>query len=111
MKVSNSKVGPSQGKIDAGKAGKAEGAQSLKKDMKAQSVLGALSPKEAKDGSKVDVSERAQLMQKAKDIASNNSVDEAKVARLQKMIDEGKYEVDSEKIADRLMDEHMLIPD
>lgn len=108
MKVSNSKVGPSQGKLDAGKTGKAGAADGLKKDMKSQSVLGG---KEAKDGSKVDVSERAQLMQRAKDIASNNSVDEAKVARLQKMIDEGKYEVDSEKIADRLMDEHMLIPD
>ena len=30
---------------------------------------------------------------------------------LQKMIDEGKYSVDSDKIADRLVDEHMLIPD
>jgi flagellar biosynthesis anti-sigma factor FlgM len=61
--------------------------------------------------SKVDVSERAQMMQKAKDIASNDSVDEAKVARLQKMIDEGNYKTDASTIADRLVDEHMNFPE
>ena len=108
MKVTNSKVGAGNGKLDSAKTGKAEGAQGLRKDMKAG---GPLSAKDVKDGSKVDVSERAQMMQKAKDIASDTSVDEAKVARLQKMIDEGKYSVDADKIADRLVDEHLLIPD
>jgi flagellar biosynthesis anti-sigma factor FlgM len=52
------------------------------------------------------------MMQKAKDIASQPmTVDEAKVARLQKLIDEGKYKVDSQSIADRLVDEHLAIPD
>ena len=107
MKVSNNKIATTSGKLDAAKTGKADATQGLKKDLKT-SALGA---KEMKDGAKVDVSERAQLMQKAKDIASESSIDEGKVARLQKMIDEGKYEVDADKIADRLMDEHMLIPD
>lgn len=64
------------------------------------------------DSTKVDVSERAQQIKKAKEIASKdiNSVDEAKVARLQKMIDEGKYKVDAESIADRLVDEHLNMP-
>lgn len=61
--------------------------------------------------SKVDVSDRAQMMQKAKEIASNNMVDEAKVARLQKMIDEGQYKTDAGAIADKLIDEHMSFPD
>lgn len=108
MKVSNSKIGGLPGKLDTGKAGKADSTQGLKKDLK---TGGPLSAKEGKDGSKVDVSERAQLMQKAKDLASGSSVDETKVARLQKMIDEGKYSVDADKIADRLVDEHLLIPD
>jgi flagellar biosynthesis anti-sigma factor FlgM len=60
---------------------------------------------------RVDVSDRAQQMQKAKDIAGNSSVDEAKVARLQKMIDEGKYKVDADSVADRLVDAHMLFPE
>jgi len=58
---------------------------------------------------KINVSERAQAMQKAKDIASNRSVDEAKVARLQKMIDDGKYRVDAKAVADRLVDEHIMM--
>jgi negative regulator of flagellin synthesis FlgM len=57
--------------------------------------------------SKINMSERAQMMQKAKSIASADSVDEARVAHLQKMIDSGNYKVDAEAIADRLVDEHI----
>lgn len=66
----------------------------------------------AANSTRVDVSERGQQIKKAKEIASKdlNSVDEAKVARLQKMIDEGKYKVDAESIADRLVDEHLNMP-
>ncbi len=64
------------------------------------------------NSTRVDVSERGQQIKKAKEIASKdlNSVDEAKVARLQKMIDEGKYKVDAEAIADRLVDEQLNMP-
>jgi len=95
--------------MDAGKLGKADTASSLSKDVKA----GGLSNKDAvKNSAKVDVSDRAQLMQRAKDIASRpDTIDEAKVARLQKMIDEGNYKVDADSIADRLVDEHLTIPD
>jgi flagellar biosynthesis anti-sigma factor FlgM len=108
MKVTNKPLGGTPGKVETGKAGKADAAHGMKNGSKAG---GLASAKDLKDGSKVDVSERAQLMQKAKDIASEQSVDEGKVAHLQKMIDEGKYSVDADKIADRLVDEHMLIPD
>ena len=60
-----------------------------------------------KSSSKVDLSDRAQMMNQAKNIASQESVDEAKVARLQKLIDEGRYNVDASKIADGLVDEHL----
>jgi flagellar biosynthesis anti-sigma factor FlgM len=64
------------------------------------------------DSSKVQLSERAQLMSRAKEIASKTSVDNSeKVARLQKMIDEGKYSVDSAAVADRMVDTHMEFPD
>lgn len=57
---------------------------------------------------KVDVSSRAQEMKRAKELATPNSdVDEAKVARLQALIDKGQYKVDAGAIADRLMDEQM----
>ncbi len=63
------------------------------------------------DSAKVEVSERAQSIKKAKELATpDNTVDEAKVARLQKMIDEGKYNVDASAIADKMVDEHLLMP-
>lgn len=107
MKVSNNKIGGPQGKIDSAKLGKTDSAQAAKKDMRA----GLLQARDMKESASVDVSERAQMMQKAKGIAGDFSVDEAKVARLQKMIDEGKYNVDADKIADKLVDDHLLIPD
>lgn len=60
---------------------------------------------------RVDVSQRGQDIKKAKELATpkENDIDEAKVARLQALIDSGKYKVDASKIADKLVDEHMLI--
>ena len=64
------------------------------------------------DASKVQLSDRAQLMSRAKEIATKASVDNSeKVARLQKMVDEGTYSVDSAGVADRLVDSHMEFPD
>ena len=109
MKVTNNRIGATGGGLDTGKAGKTDAAASAGKETKA----GALSAKEGvKDSAKVDVSARAQQMQKAKEIASRpDTIDEAKVARLQKLIDGGNYKVDADAIADRLVDEHMTIPD
>lgn len=64
-----------------------------------------------KGADRLDVSDHAQRMSRAKEIASDQSVDEAKVERLQKLIDEGKYNVDAGAIADRLVDEHVLMPE
>ena len=107
MKVSNNKIGGQLTGTETGKAAKTEAA-ALKKDVQG----GALNKAAIKDATQVNLSERAQMMQKAKDIAgSPMTVDEAKVARLQQMIDEGRYKVDADAIADRLIDEHLTIPD
>ncbi len=59
---------------------------------------------------KVNLSERAQTMQRAKELASQQmeQVDMEKVARLQKLIDEGNYKTDAATIADRLVNEHLM---
>jgi flagellar biosynthesis anti-sigma factor FlgM len=102
MKIDGKNIGPMTAKVDTGRSAKADGAKSHGLDAKAK----------AKSPANVDVSERAQMMAKAKHIASQHSeVDEAKVARLQKLIDDGNYKVDSEAVADRLLEEHMTIPD
>jgi flagellar biosynthesis anti-sigma factor FlgM len=112
MKVSNQKTGGPSGKVDSAKSSRADSAKALNKDVKADALSTSKNAKGIKEGAKVDVSERAQMMQRAKELAGGEmSVDEAKVARLQKLIDEGKYKVDADKISDRLVDEHLLIPD
>jgi flagellar biosynthesis anti-sigma factor FlgM len=108
MKVTNKPVTGTQAKVETGKTGKTDSAQGLKSGLKAGN---SVSSRDLGDGSKVDVSERAQMMQKAKDIASESSIDEGKVAHFQKLIDNGKYSVDADKIADRLVDQHLIIPD
>jgi negative regulator of flagellin synthesis FlgM len=105
MKVTNHKIGPSSPKIDSAKTAKSEGAKGLSglEDLKSgKKSEGAAQPNH------VHVSERAQMFQRAKEIAGRpDTVDESKVARLQKMIDEGKYKVDADAIADRMVDEHL----
>lgn len=58
----------------------------------------------------VTLSERAQDAKKAKEIAKNSSpdIDEAKVAKFQKLIDSGNYKVDAKKVADKLVDENLM---
>jgi negative regulator of flagellin synthesis FlgM len=59
----------------------------------------------------VSVSSRAQDAMKAKELATPNmGVDDAKVARLQALIDKGEYKVNADAIAERMLDEHMKMP-
>jgi hypothetical protein len=46
---------------------------------------------------------------KAKAIAKADTTDEAKIARIQKMVDAGTYKVDASAIADKLVDEQLLM--
>lgn len=105
MKVNSQIKNSLANNVDAAKTAKAEN----KKASGGSQALGDLAGNS--NSAKVVVSDRAQMMQRAKDIASSTNVDEAKVARLQKMIDEGKYKVDADAIADRLVDEHMSMPE
>lgn len=102
MKVTNNSSGTNIQNINSAKQKGPEGLDSKK---------GSGVEPGAKESVKLNLSDRAQEFQKAKDIASKTDVDEAKVARLQKLIDDGKYAVDASAIADRLVDEHLSIPE
>ncbi len=71
-------------------------------------VKSKMSPSQLKDAAEVNVSPRAKNIQKATEIAKQDSVDEAKVARLQKMIDSGEYKVDADAVAEKLLNEHLM---
>ncbi len=60
--------------------------------------------------SEVALSERARDAKKAKEVAMKSSpdVDEAKVAKFQRLIDSGQYKVDAKKVADKLVDENLM---
>lgn len=106
MKISNqSVIGKNLSNIDSTKNNPLD-SKSVK-DGNAAGVTQA----EAKSAASVSMSEDVQRMNKAKEIASKDSVDDAKVARLQKMIDSGEYSVNASAIADRMVDEHLLMND
>lgn len=57
---------------------------------------------------KVAISPKGKDALKAKQIAqSTPDVDEAKVARLREMVQNNAYKVDTQKVADALVDEHL----
>lgn len=62
----------------------------------------------SRSGASVEISDNARLMQKAMQAArSAPNARAEKVAQLKKGILEGSYKVDSAKVADRLVDEHL----
>lgn len=103
MKVSNS--GPKNVAGNAPTTSTADVAKSaLSGKSSAAEALGAT----VGSSTNVNVSSRAQEMKRAKEMSTPSSdVDEAKVARLQAMIDSGAYKVDSDAIAERLVSEQL----
>lgn len=102
MKVSNKMASPlaetsTHAAEKTGKSGKSK-------------LKGKMDPTEiaSGDSAKVDVSAKAMNMKRARELATpSQDIDEAKVARLQKLIDDGEYRVDADAVAERLLDEHI----
>lgn len=59
-------------------------------------------------GAAVDISDQAHLMKSAREIVySTPDIQADKVSDLKRRIKEGSYRVDSEAVADKLVDEHL----
>lgn len=59
------------------------------------------------ESAKVKLSDKARDIKKIRDaVDSMPDVDEAKVAKYKSLIQQGKYKVDAEKVADKLVDEY-----
>ncbi|MCB0405764.1 MAG: flagellar biosynthesis anti-sigma factor FlgM [Bdellovibrionales bacterium] len=69
----------------------------------------AVSPK-VQSASQVEISDNARLLQKAVELVqgSNASARAEKIAALKDSIRNGTYSVDSERLADRIVEEHLL---
>lgn len=65
---------------------------------------------EKQNAAKVNLSDRAQDMKKAKEIALKApDVNAEKVKKFQELIDKKEYKVDAKKIADKMVDEHLAM--
>lgn len=109
MKITNNKIGQNLNVLDTNKSDSASKADKIKNARinDAKELKTDLKSNDIKDAARVDVSNRAMDAKKIKDIAmSTPDVDEAKVAKFRKLIEEGKYKVDAKAVADRMVDEH-----
>lgn len=114
MKITHNKIGQNLNLTDANRTDKSKKANSAAAPATTDKAKSAEAlkdlPFETKtDAVKVDLSERAQDVRKAKEMAmASPDVDQAKVEKFRKLIDDGQYKVDAKAVADRLVDEHMF---
>lgn len=106
MKITHNKVGQNLNLRDTGKAEKTEKAGASGAGAVKEAKTDALASLGDTDATKVNLSTRAQDLKRAQELArSAPDVNEEKVERLQKLIDSGKYKVDAEAIAGKMIDE------
>ncbi len=103
MRIDQTRSNPTQ-TAEAGKARKTAKEQAAEQSKKADRPSA-----EAIAGSvKTEISPRAQELAKAKAVATSApDTREAKIAELKARIAEGRYKVDNEAIADRMVDDHL----
>ena len=102
MKITHNKIGQKLNLNDAGKTDKV-GDQ---KDLKGAKSLD--NPAELVGATRVEVSSQAQDAKKIKELAmAAPDIDMEKVAKFRNLIDSGQYKVDSQAVADRMVDEHL----
>lgn len=85
-------------------------AKNDKVDGKTADKTGKAQASDLSSSAKVDISERAQMINKIKALATPDmdEVREDKVAYFQNLIDKGEYKVDAAGVADRMVDEHLI---
>ena len=114
MKITHNKVGQNLNLSDALRTDKSKEKSAVenigadKKTSEAKDVKDLVSAGKF-DAVKLDLSERAQDIRKAKEMAqASPDVDMDKVDKFRKLIDEGKYKVDAKAVADRMVSEGLL---
>lgn len=106
MKITHNKIGQNLNLSDLNRADQADQAKRAKSMTGAgqQNIVDSIESSSAK----IQLSDRAQEAKKIKELAmAAPDVDQAKVEKFRKLIDEGKYIVDSKAVADRMVDEHL----
>jgi negative regulator of flagellin synthesis FlgM len=102
MKITHNKVGQNLSLKDFNKT------DSVGKTQDKKEISQKLLPSETLSPSKeLNLSDEAQFLQKAKDVAAAiPDVDPKKVEKFRAMIDKGTYKVDSEALAEKILKDH-----
>lgn len=75
------------------------------------SPKGAKGAEEAEKSARTEISGRAREMAKAKDVATTApDVREEKIQELRRRMAEGKYKVDPNALADKIVEDHLSLP-
>lgn len=112
MKITHNKVGQNLNMVDGAKSGRADKADKSERADKSEKInklgLPNIADAEGKAGARVELSPRAQEAKRIKELAmSGPDVDQVKVEKFRRLIDEGNYKVNADAVADRMVDEHL----
>ncbi len=105
MKITHNKIGQKLNLTDSGRTDKLG-----EKKISGQRESSVASDKLADvvGAARVDVSPKAQEAKRIKELAmAAPDVDAEKVAHFRRLIDSGQYKVDSQAVADRMVDDHL----
>lgn len=114
MKITHNKIGQNINLTDSSKSEKASEknkADGIKnhKDLSTAEALKDLGSINGSEASKVDLSQRSKDIRHIKELATASpDVDQNKVEKFRRLIDEGKYKVDAKAVADKMVDEQLL---
>lgn len=113
MKITHNKVGQNLNLSDLSKteASKTESAKASKTgNANAANPVKEILQNKSAEAVKVDLSSQAKDIRQAKELAMGSpDIDFAKVEKFQKLIDEGKYKVDSKAVADRMVEDSLMM--
>ncbi len=113
MKITHNKIGQNlnltDSTLDKATQKSKSSAIANQKDIGSANALKDLAALGGTEASKVDISERSQDIRQIKELAkASPDIDQAKVDKFRRLIDEGKYKVDAKAVADKMVDEQLL---
>lgn len=111
MKITHNKIGQNLNLTDSSKAEKSKQSSPLETASKTSTAdkIKDLSGKSDNEAVRMDLSTRAQDVRQAKELAmATPDIDQAKVDKFRKLIDEGNYKVDARAVADRMVDDSLM---
>ncbi len=111
MKITHNKIGQNLNLSDLSKteASKTDKASKSSQTAANQNIK-EIFPERTGDAVKVDLSTQAKDIRQAKELAmATPDIDFAKVEKFQRLIDEGKYKVDSKAVDDRMVEDNLMM--